>query len=331
MTMLLAMLLAQATTETYGLATFEVPDGKRVERPGDVTFSSAGPKTFCQYLIAKQAASLGDAAKDFEWEWAALVAKPYTVKGERKSGVSEKADGWTLTLGIAPVAVEGVPDFASLLAVYSGHGVRVAILINTNDDALTPKIEKFLDSIKLAKPAPAAAPAPAPAAADPAATPSLKGRVWYRYSSSYSNWGHNPTASEISKIGNGGHARWQYRFEEDGGYTFKGEHYSEIRPKEYWFHEEKGTWALSGDTLRVVPKEAHRILRDRDGKDQAEPVAIDREEAAYTLKFHFITATAVWNLLLSPEGGEVTRRDGHFSPALDFPKTYFYGAPPPKR
>jgi hypothetical protein len=253
------------------------------------------------------------------------VAKPYTVKVERKSGTSEWPGGWTLTLGAAPVSVEGVPDFVSLLAVFTGHGVRVAVLMNYSDDSLKPRLDKFLDSVRLAKPAP---PAPAAAAAAP---PSLKGRVWYRYLSQYSNWGHHPTAAEISKIGNEGHSRWQYRFQEDGRYEFKGEYFSMNKPKEYWFHEEQGTYALSGETLRLVPKEARRILRDRDGKNQAEPVDIEREQAAYTLRFHYITATEVWNLILSPEGGNETRRDGPWSPAPDFPKSYFYGDPPGKR
>lgn len=330
MTMLLAMLLAQAaTTETFDLATFEVPDGKRVERKDFVTFSDAGPKTFTQVMVFRRSPSAGDAAKDFEGEWALLVAKPYTVKGERQSGSSEWPGGWTLTLGIAGVTVEGVPDFASMLAVFTGHGVRVAVLINTNDDAAKPKIDKFLNSVRLAKPAP---PAPAAPAADAAAAPpSLKGRVWYRYASQYSNWGYHPTPMEIQKIGNEGHSRWQYRFQEDGSYEFKGEHFSMNRPKEYWFQEEKGTYALSGDTLRLVPKEAHRILRDKEGKNQAEPVEIEREQATYALRFHYITAVSTWNLILTPEGGKETRRDGHWSPAPQFPKSYFYGDPPAKR
>lgn len=323
MMMVLAMLVAQAATETYGLTTFEVPEGKRIEGKGNVQFADAGATTFCQTVISGHFASLGDAAKDFEWEWTELVKKPYKLRGERQSGSSEWPGGWTLTLGIAPVSVEGVPDFASLLAVFTGHGVRVAVLINTNDDERKPKIDKFLNSIRLAKPPPPAA------AADAKTPPSLKGRVWYRYSSQYSNWGYNPTPMEINKIGNEGHSRWQYRFEEDGSYTFKGEHYSMNRPKEYWFHEEKGTYERSGDTLRLAPKEARRILRDKEGKNQAEPADIDREPASYQVRFHFIAATGVWNLILSPDGGKETKRDGWWSPAPDFPKSYFYGDPPP--
>src|SRR5689334_2546254 len=140
MAVLLAMLLAQAATETYDLATFEVPEGKRIERKDDVSFSDAGPKTFCQYMVCRQIASAGDAAKDFEAEWASLVAKPYTVKAERKSGTSEWPGNWTLTLGAAPVSAQGVPDFVSILAVFTGHGVRVAVVMNYNDESLKPKL-----------------------------------------------------------------------------------------------------------------------------------------------------------------------------------------------
>ncbi len=37
------------------------------------------------------------------------------------------------------------------------------------------------------------------------------------------------------------------------------------------------------------------------------------------------------NLILTPEGGKETRRDGPWSPAPLFPKSYFYGDPPAKR
>jgi hypothetical protein len=90
MGLVLAMLPAQAATETYDLATFEVPEGKSIERKDDVSFSDAGPKTFCQFRVCRQVASAGDAVKDFDAEWASLVAKPYPVKAERKSGTEKR-------------------------------------------------------------------------------------------------------------------------------------------------------------------------------------------------------------------------------------------------
>jgi hypothetical protein len=42
-----------------------VPEGKRVERKDSVSFSDAGPKTFCQFMVCRQTAGAGDAAKDF--------------------------------------------------------------------------------------------------------------------------------------------------------------------------------------------------------------------------------------------------------------------------
>jgi hypothetical protein len=309
MTTLLALLLLQ---ETYEGTTFDVPPGKRAELKGALTFNDAADGKFCVVMICKGVPSLGDAAKDFEAEWAALVTKGYAVKGERNSGSAEWPGGWTLTLGAAPVFQEGPGDFVSLLAVFSGHGARVAVLLNFNDEGKRPQVDKFLQSVRLAKPAPAVG-----------GPPPLKGRPWYRAMSQYSNWGYNPTPAELSKLTAQGYSKWTYSFREDGTYEFTGEH--SRKHDEIWFHEESGAWSMKGELLRLEPRKARRALRDKDGKDQREPELIDLEKASYKARFHYFEGIQEWNLVLVPEGGKETKRDGPWSSNAAFPASYLYG------
>lgn len=331
MMLLLACLLTQATDETYDLATFEVPAGTRKALTSSVTFTDVTGKSFVQYMVTKSTPGSGDPAKDFEEDWALIIAKPYSLKGERKSGSSEWPGGWTLTLGASPAHTKESGDFAALLAVFSGHGTRVAVQMNFNDEAGQAKVDKFLNSIRLAKPAPPPPPPPpeTPAGAPPA--PPLKGRPWYRAISQYSNWGYNPSLSELHKISNQGYSKWTYEFKEDGTYAFVGEHFSMNKHTDYWFHEESGVYTLEGERLRLDPRKAVRALRTKEGKAQADPVPIALEAATYRARFHYFSGIGQWNLILTPEGEKETRRDGPYGLNPAFPMSYFYSDPPARR
>jgi hypothetical protein len=324
----LLLLLAQAT-ETHDLATFEPPAGKKGELGTSLTWTEVAGPSFCQIMLAKSAPGSGDAAKDFDAEWDALIAKPYTVKGERKAQSAAWPGGWTLTMAAAPVHVEPTGDFVSVLAVFSGHGVRVPVLVNFNDEKYQERAGKFLDSVKLAKPA---APPPKPAEPDrPDVAPSYKARPWRKALSQYSNWGYNPTLAELAKTTNQGYSRWTYVFAEDGTYEFKGEFFSMNKHTEYWWHEESGSYVQDGERLTLKPKKSERILRDKEKKAVADPTPVPLEEATYRWTMHYFSGIGEWNLILTPVSGEQTKRDGTFSMNPLFPKSYILSKPPEAR
>jgi hypothetical protein len=327
MTTLLAALILQATTQTHDLATFEPPPGKKGEIGSSLTWTDATATTFCQYVVSKSIPSLGDAAKDFDADWASMIAKPYTLKGERKSGSLPWPGGWTLTMGAAPATTEASKDFVALLAVFTGHGVRVAVQVNFNDEAYQPKVDAFINSFKLAKPAPP--PPKRPAVDDPNAPPPLKGWPWRKVISQYSNWGYNPSLAELGKISNQGYSRWTYTFGEDGTYDFKSEFFSMSKHQEYWWHEETGTYTLEGETLKIAPKQSKRILRNKQGEVVGAPVDVPLEAAS--CRFHYFEGIREWTLVLTPAGGEQTKRDGTFGINALFPNSYFYSKPPEPR
>lgn len=175
--LLAALTLAVAArAETFDLVSFKPPPGTRSAQAGAVGYTDATPTTFAIYGVYRSAAGSGDAARDFADEWALLVARSLRVTGELETETRAWPGGWTLTMGAAKVWSEQARHFVALLSVFTGHGVKVSVLVNYNDDLYRPKIDEFLASLRLAPPGGAAAPGapgsrPPPAAAMPAAGP----------------------------------------------------------------------------------------------------------------------------------------------------------------
>ena len=326
---------AGVRAETFDLVTFATPAGQRSAGSDNVGFTEVAGNSFCQFAVYRSAPGSGDAARDFEAEWDGLVARRYRVTGALNRETAAYPGGWTLVLGTATVHSDGAKDFISMLAVFSGHGVRVPVLVNLNDERFQPKVDRFLESVRLREPAPGdIAPAPPAAAAAPAGSgghPPLVGREWYKSVASYSNWGYNPTPMEIAKIGNQGYSRWSYVFQPDGTYAFTGEFWTMNRHLEYWFHEESGAYRVAGDTLTVTPRAARRVLRDKAGRQQGEAAPVALEPATYRYGFHYFEGLQEWNLVLTPVTGQPTRRDGTFASNDLFRTSYLFGPRPGAR
>lgn len=321
---------AAAQAETFDLVTFATPAGQRSAAADSVGFTEVNGNAFVQFVVYHSVPSSGDVARDFAAEWDGLVAKRYRVLGELNTETANLDGGWTLTMGSAPVHAESTQGFVSMLAVFSGHGVKVSVLINLNDQRFQPKVDAFLEGIRLREPPPQTAPAPAVAAA-PSGTgghPPLVGREWYKSVASYSNWGFNPSGLEIAKMGNQGYMRWSYVFKPDGTYAFTSEFWSMNKHQEYWFHEETGAYRVAGDTLTVTPRTARRVLRNKAGQQQGDAVPAEVEAVTYRYGYHFFEGLGEWNLVLSPTTGQPTRRDGSFSSNSLFPTSYLFGPPP---
>jgi hypothetical protein len=323
---------APALAETFDLVTFTPPAGQRETQTDHIGFTETAGNAFCQLAVYHSLPGSGDPGRDFEAEWDGLVAKRYRVTGTLSTKVVDWPGGWKLTLGAAPVSAEGAGDFVSMLAVFSGHGVRIPVLVNYNDERYQEKFNNFLTGLQLRPPAPsvatpAAVPSPAPASG-PGGPPALTSQEWYRAIASYSHWGFNFTGPELAKMGNQGYSKWTYRFQPDGSYSFVSEFWSMNRNQEYWFVEEDGAYRVTGDIIHVSPRQVRRILRNKAGQQQGEAVPLDREETSYRYKFHYLSGMEKWYLILSPADGKETRRDGSFSGHQLFPAAYLYSKPP---
>ncbi|HQR20729.1 MAG TPA: hypothetical protein PLE54_11425 [Burkholderiaceae bacterium] len=321
---------AFAAAETWDVITFDAPAGNRQAGPEGVGFSESTPTTFVTYAVYKSARSSGDPARDFQDEWKLLMGQ-YRLTGELKSGTGDWAGGWKLTMGTARVWSEQQRNFTSVLSVFTGYGVKASILINYNDDRYKPQIDRFVASWRLQPPAVEVAPTPAgppPAAQGGSTPPGLTAHEWYRSVASYSQWGTNFSGLEIAKIGNQGSSKWWYRFLPDGTYSFVNEFWSLNKSNEYWAVEESGTYRADERTIQVNPTRVQRVLRDRDGRPQGQPQALALEPMTYRYAFQYLSGMQRWYLVLMPDSGRDTNRDGTRNAVPDFGPAYRYGPRP---
>lgn len=270
---LLALRPSDSRAETFDLASFTAPPGQRSVLAEVIGFTDATPTTFAVYGVYKSVPGSGDPGRDFADEWDLLVAKNLRVTGTLKTETTDWPGGWKRTMGAAQAWSEQARSFVALLSVFSGHGVKVSVLVKYNDDLYRPEIDAFLASLSLAPPqasaaAPSAAAAPAPApVTDGGAPVSLTTNEWYR--STGSTWQGD------------GYLRYRYRFGADGTYHFVKEWWSQYHHADCWFIEESGRYQVEAGTIRRAPVKAVKLLRDKAGQAKGPQEAVALEQATY--------------------------------------------------
>lgn len=307
-----------ARAETFDLTTYAPPAGTRSDGPEAVSFVDAGRTTFAVYGVYKSAPSTGDPARDFQDEWGLLVANPFRVTSELKTETVDIPRGWKMTMGSARVWSEQQRNFVALMTVFTGHGVKATVLVNYNDDLYRPKIDQFLASIQVNPPALDAmgkAPLPprarlGPSAQESGAAPLLTANEWYR--------------AVASTWDTSGYLRYRYRFLADGSYRFLKEWWSQYDHTNYWFIEESGRYRQDPTTIQLSPTSAVKIQRDKTGNQKAKPEPVALEPTTYRYAFQQLNKL---NLILTPESGQPTDRDGKSFSFAGQGKSYYYEPP----
>jgi hypothetical protein len=311
-----------ASAETFDLTSFDAPAGSRQAGPDVVGYSESTSTTFVTYAVYKGARSSGDPTRDFQDEWKLLLGQ-YRLTSELKSGTVDWSGGWKLTMGTAKVWGEQQRNFMSVLSVFTGHGVKVSVLINYNDDVYKPKIDRFFASLRLRAPeqaakAPAVPASTTPASGSVASAPvqaagsanSLTSNDWYR--------------SVASTWDTSGYLRYRYRFLADGTYSFMKEWWSQYHHTDYWFIEESGRYAIEGGVIRIAPDRALKILRDKAGNQRGKSEAVPLEAVSYRYTFKDLYKPT---LILTPTTGRTTERDGQMFSFAGDGKSYYYEPP----
>lgn len=316
-----------ARADTFDLMQFNAPSGTRTPQQDVLVFTDATRTTFINYGVYRSRRSSGNPARDFADEWQSIVASRLRVTGALKTRTLDRPGGWKMTVGSAAVWEQGARNFVSILTVFTGHGVKLSVVVQYNDESARPRINAFLASLR---PLPPAGPAARSAATAPdtSGRPSLTSQEWYHSVANYSHWGTHFNAAQIAAINSQGTARWYYRFRPDGSYTFTSEFWSLNRSNDYWFVEESGTWRQDATTLTLRPTRAQRILRDRNGRAQASPQSLPLEPATYRYAFQYLSGMQRWYLVLMPANGRDARRDGSRSNIPDYGPAYRYGQRP---
>ena len=204
------------------------------------------------------------------------------------------------------------------MTVFTGHGVKATVLVNYNDDLYRPKIDQFLASIKVNPPALDAvregSPPPrarlGPSAQESGAKPSLTANEWYR--------------AVASTWDTSGYLRYRYRFLGDGSYRFIKEWWSQYDYTNYWFIEESGRYRQDPTTIQLSPTRAVKIQRDKAGNQKAKPEPVALEPTTYRYAFQQLNKL---NLILTPESGQPTDRDGKSFSFAGQGDSYYYEPP----
>lgn len=144
---------AFSQTETFDIATFTPPkDWKKDAKPGVVNYTNvnASKGTFCVISMYASTASTGDAGKDFEREWTALVVTPFKAETNPKTETQTNTEGWEVVTAAAPITVDDNALYI-ILTVASGFGKTMSIRTSLNDEAYTAQVDALFASMDLDK------------------------------------------------------------------------------------------------------------------------------------------------------------------------------------
>ena len=148
---------AFAQTETFDIATYKPPkDFKKEAKPGVVNYTNVNMTngSFCIIAMFASTASTGDAEKDFEREWNALVVTPYKAEVNPKTETQTTTEGWEVVTAAAPIKLDGA-ELYIILTVASGFGKTMSIRTSLNDEAYTTQIDAMFATMELDKTKPA--------------------------------------------------------------------------------------------------------------------------------------------------------------------------------
>ena len=150
----LLAITANAKTETYDIATFELPQGWNQEyAKNHLSLSTVNKKkrTWCKIGLFKSIDSAGAVEADFTRDWKLLVLTPMAARDETPQRHTRTADGWTITTAGSTFPFDGAEALV-MLTNLTGHGKTVTVVSITNTDEHVATIEAFFQNLRLAKP-----------------------------------------------------------------------------------------------------------------------------------------------------------------------------------
>lgn len=329
-----ASLLAAGTVsaqQAWTLWQYAAPPGEPTERPEVRAWQRVEGRSFCQFALYAPMASSGDAQADFAAEWAQL-ARSRGIARSAPAPVpvsTAAANGWTRSEASSEELGTAAGRYTVRQASFSGHGRRMSAVVTGNDAALCAAPgEAFLSSLLPVRPQ--AADAPVAGTHGPQHAPSITAQTWMKTAASYSHWGSNFSIGELAKLSAGqGYARRSWQFGPDGRYRFRVEIWSmTYKPKELSGIEDTGRWRMEGDRVIVEPERAVAYVEDKETRRRLHEQPAKTAPTVYVGRMHWLSGMGAWYLVLAPQDGRPTLREGDFDNQPGFPNAYFYGPPP---
>jgi hypothetical protein len=139
----------------YDVFTYTEPKGYKKEiKTGYTSYTKSDNKsgTYCIISLYSQSLSSGNLAKDFDNDWATLVATPLGVTNAPEKDKGDEITGWKTFSGAANFELSGSTSMA-LLTTAKKEDANIAILVVTNSQSLlTTDVDAFYATLKLGAP-----------------------------------------------------------------------------------------------------------------------------------------------------------------------------------
>jgi hypothetical protein len=136
-------------TETFDIITYKAPKGWIKETKNNlVAFSKIDGSSWSQIIVYKNTVSKGSIQKDFESEWAELIAKNYTGISKPEIEKPETAAGWIVMSGSGIWKYNGT-NVSTLLTTYTGYNACVSIVCNATAMPYLEIYKNFIGSVEL--------------------------------------------------------------------------------------------------------------------------------------------------------------------------------------
>jgi hypothetical protein len=298
-----------AQSETFDLTSYTLPskgEWKKEVKENVVSYTKTDniKRTWCQIGIYRSAASKGSIEADFDSEWQLLIATPYNIQAEPKSGGIQEAEGWKIKVGSGTFSFNN-SNAQAILAVMSGNDRVVSIVAINNSQDYMSQIRSLLESVKLI-------------------IPETKSDLVPTSNSDISaiagSWGKSNSVSQINnRFGSYSYNKQQYYFNSNGTYTFLGKNYSE-QNNETLLIKESGKYSVNGNNLTINPENSViEAWSKKNGGDNWNMLKSSQKRLLEKITYKFSTEDK--NLVLQAD--RETERDGRFSNG----NTYSYGPP----
>ncbi len=316
----LSITIANAqTSETFDIATFQVPKGwskQSSQNRFQISAADDAAGAFCMITVYRSIPGTSDSKENFNLAWQTVVKGTVNVAAPQMQP-SNNFDDWKSEMGSAAFEKDGVKG-AAVLVTISGYGKMLNVLILTNSDVYESTIKTFLESAVLKKPENSQANSDAVREPQPATNQgglSVTSHYWKQ------------TQNRRDAMGSyAGYSSNTYHFLANSTYKFSQVTFQNYAPK-YYLEDEEGTYKIAGSTITISPKSASfRVYRSTREDPVLKSGNLELQTVQYS--FEIMNLNNNWTLLLSPTNGVETKRDGPFSFWLNGEprKTYSYNS-----
>jgi len=308
-----------AQKETFDVIRYAPPAGWIKDAALNVvsyTMTNKNNSSWCRIGIIKSTSGKGSLEADFRSEWQELIVKNYAPTDAPQMTEARESAGWNIEAGMAKFVFNGSEAIA-MLTTMSGYGRSASIVATTNSQDYLKDIQTLLSSVDMLKPEAASAP---PAAGNPVDNASILG-----------TWGVSASDQSSFRVNNGvmNYIVRQYTFHADGTYVFISKTFDPFMDK-ILLGRESGIYRINGRQLTLIPgKSVLEAWSKKDGADKWGALLSSQnrtlENVTYRYTKQYFSGVREWSLVLQAD--QQTQRDGPFSGAAAFAKSWIYSPP----